>query len=120
MLRALLGLRHEGLLVLALVFGGSAMVEGGIATWGILYLRGHLGLGVLAGVGAYVVGESLATVARVGGGPIVAQLGTRRAVVLGAVLAAADRDRSAVQRCRHRRGRSRGAPRSASRSCGRC
>jgi len=56
MLRALAGLRHEGLLVLALVFAASAMVEGGIATWGILYLRGHLGLGVLAGVSAYVVG----------------------------------------------------------------
>ena len=50
MWRALAGLRHEGLVVLALVFAASAMVEGGIATWGILYLRGHLGLGVLAGV----------------------------------------------------------------------
>jgi MFS family permease len=88
MLRALAGLRHEGLLVLALVFGASAMVEGGIATWGILYLRGHLGLGVLAGVSAYVVGESLATLARLGGGPMVGAFGTRRAVVVGATLAA--------------------------------
>ena len=88
MLRALLGLRHEGLLVLGLVFGASAMVEGGIATWGILYLRGHLGLGVLAGVTAYVVGQFLATAARVGGSPVVSRLGTRRSVVLGAGLAA--------------------------------
>jgi MFS family permease len=88
MLRALAGLRHEGLLVLALVFGASAMVEGGIATWGILYLRGHLGLGVLAGVSAYVVGEGLATLARLGGGPMVGALGSRRAVVVGATLAA--------------------------------
>ena len=65
------------------------MVEGGIATWGILYLRDNLGLGVLAGVSAYVVGESLATFARIGGGPIISRLGTRRAVVIGASLAAA-------------------------------
>jgi MFS family permease len=89
MLRALAGLRHEGLLVLAFVFAAAAMVEGGIATWGILYLRGHLGLGVLAGVSAYVVGEALATLARLGGGPMIGALGTRRAVVVGATLAAA-------------------------------
>ena len=89
MWRAIVGLRHEGLVVLALVFAASAMVEGGIATWGILYLRRNLGLGVLAGVAAYVVGESLATFARVGGGPMISRLGSRRAIVLGASLAAA-------------------------------
>jgi MFS family permease len=88
MWRALLGLRHEGLVVLALVFAASAMVEGGVATWGVLYLRGHLGLGVLAGVSAYVVGETLATATRFGGRPVIAALGTRRAVALGASLAA--------------------------------
>ena len=62
MFRALIGLRHEGLTVLALVFAASAMVEGGIATWGVLYLRAHVGLGVLAGVGAYVVGNLLAMI----------------------------------------------------------
>ena len=89
MWRALAGLRHEGLVVLALVFAAAAMVEGGIATWGILYLRGHLGLGVIAGVSAYVIGEGLATFARLGGGPMVGALGTRRAVVVGGTLAAA-------------------------------
>jgi MFS family permease len=88
MWRALAGLRHEGLVVLALVFGAAAMVEGGIATWGILYLRAHLGLGVLAGVSAYVVGEGLATLARLGGGRMVSALGTRRAVISGGTLAA--------------------------------
>jgi MFS family permease len=88
MWRALLGLRHEGLVALALVFGAAAMVEGGVATWGVLYLRGHLGLGVLAGVSAYVTGEVLATLTRFGGGPVIGALGTRRAVVLGASLAA--------------------------------
>jgi MFS family permease len=87
-LRAVAELRHEGLLVLALVFGASAMVEGGIATWGVLYLRGHLGLGVLAGVTAYITGMTLATLARFGGGPIVSAIGSRRAVVIGAALTA--------------------------------
>jgi MFS family permease len=89
MWRALLGLRDEGLLVLALVFAASAMVEGGVTTFGVLYLRGHLGLGVLAGVSAYVVGQVLATVTRFSGGPVISFLGTRRAVAVGASLAAA-------------------------------
>lgn len=89
MLRALAALRHEGLLVLALVFGAAAMVEGGIATWGVLYLRAHVGLGVLAGVTAYALGQALATLARAGGGPVVGVLGPRRTVALGGSLAAA-------------------------------
>jgi MFS family permease len=88
MLRAIAGLRHEGLLVLALVFGGAAMVEGGIATWGVLYLREHVGLGVLAGVGAYVAGQSLATVTRLSGTPVIEALGSRRTIATGASLAA--------------------------------
>jgi MFS family permease len=86
MLRALIGLRHEGLTVLALVFAASAMVETGVATWGVLYLRAEVGLGVLAGVGAYVVGNGLATLTRLGSGGIVRSLGTRRTVVLGAAI----------------------------------
>ncbi len=86
--RAIAGLRHEGLVVVATVFAASAMVEGGIATWGILYLRNHLGVGVLAGVSAFVAGEVLATCARIAGGPVVSALGSRRAVALGGALAA--------------------------------
>src|SRR5262249_40679092 len=89
MFRALLGLRHEGLTVLALVFAASAMVEGGVATWGVLYLRAHVGVGVLAGVGAYVVGNLLATATRLGSGSVVRTLGTRRTVALGASISAA-------------------------------
>jgi MFS family permease len=85
--RALAGLRHEGLVVLALVFAASAMVEGGIATWGVLYLRAHLDVGVVAGVGAYVVGQGLATVTRLAGGPAVGRLGIRRGVACGGALA---------------------------------
>jgi MFS family permease len=88
LLRALASLRHEGLVVLATVFAASAMVEGGIATWGVLYLRDHLGVGVLAGVGAYVVGQGLATGARIGLGPAVGRLGIRRGIACGAGLCA--------------------------------
>jgi MFS family permease len=88
MIRALVGLRHEGLTVLALVFAASAMVEGGILTWGVLYLRAHTGVGVVAGVGAFVVGNGLATATRLGSTGVVRRLGTRRTVVLGAVIAA--------------------------------
>jgi MFS family permease len=89
MWRAVTDLRHEGLVRLAAVFGVAAMVEGGVATWGILYLRKHLGVGVLAGVSAYVVGETLATIARVAGGPMLQRVGSRRAIAIGGALAAA-------------------------------
>jgi MFS family permease len=88
MLRAVAGLRHEGLIVVALVFGAAAMIEGGIATWGVLYLRDELGVGVLAGVGAYVVGQVLATLTRISGTGVINALGTRRAIAVGAMLAA--------------------------------
>jgi MFS family permease len=88
-LRAVASLRHEGLVVVAAVFGAAAMVEGAIATWGVLYLRDQLGVGVLAGVTAYAIGESLATLTRVAGGQVVGALGARRAILIGGSLAAA-------------------------------
>lgn len=88
LLRALASLRHEGLVVLAIVFAASAMVEGGIGTWGVLYLRGHLDVGVIAGVGAFVAGQGLATITRVAGGPSIGALGTRRGIAIGAGITA--------------------------------
>ena len=107
--RARSGLRHEGLTVLAFVFAASAMVEGGVATWGVLYLRAEVGVGVLAGVGAYVVGNVLATIARVG-----EQLGRARARDAADGRArrvdhrGRDRARGAVPRAGHRGDRARG------------
>jgi MFS family permease len=88
LLHAVASLRHEGLVVVAAVFGAAAMIEGGIATWGVLYLRDHLDVGVLAGVSAYAIGESLATLTRIAGGPVVGRLGSRRAILIGGSLAA--------------------------------
>lgn len=62
--RAALELRRSRLIPLALVFALGAMVEGGIGTFGVLYLRQRLDVAVLAGAGAYVVGQSLATATR--------------------------------------------------------
>ncbi len=36
----------------------GAMVEGGIGTFGVLYLRDRLDVAVLAGAGAYVLGQA--------------------------------------------------------------
>ena len=120
MIRALIGLRHEGLTVLALVFAASAMVEGGISTWGVLYLRAQVGLGVLAGVGAYVVGNGLATLTRLGSGGVVSSLGTRRTVALGAAITAAGIATEVLcPTCRSSRPRGSRRRASASRWCGR-
>ena len=38
----------------------AEITEGGVDTWGVLYLRNHLATGVLLGAGAYVVGQAVA------------------------------------------------------------
>lgn len=57
-------LRRDGLLVLLLVFALAEVTEGGVDTWGVLYLRNHLATGVLLGAGAYVVGQLMAATTR--------------------------------------------------------
>ena len=44
---------------LAVVFAIGAVVEGGIGTWGVLFLRANLGLAAVAGAAAYVAGQAL-------------------------------------------------------------
>jgi MFS family permease len=56
--------RRSRLVLLAVTFALGAMVEGGIGTFGVLYLRQHLDVAVLAGAGAYVLGQGLATSTR--------------------------------------------------------
>ena len=57
-------LRRDGLLVLLAVFVLAEVTEGGVDTWGVLYLRNHLATGVLLGAGAYVVGQLMAVTTR--------------------------------------------------------
>jgi MFS family permease len=82
-------LRREHVVGLALVFGCAALVEGGVETWGVLTLRVRLTATVLAGTGAYVIGQSLATAARVGLGRTAGALGSASGAAIGAALAAA-------------------------------
>jgi MFS family permease len=85
----LAALRKEGLATLAIAFALGAMVEGGIDTWGVLFLRSHLGLAVAAGAGAYVAGQTLATTARNMLGWTAEHVGERRGAQLGLLLAGA-------------------------------
>ena len=70
-------LRRDGLLVLLVVFALAEITEGGVDTWGVLFLRNHLATGVLLGAGAYVVGQSVAATTRGAGGPLLGRLSTR-------------------------------------------
>ncbi len=80
-------LRLDGLLVFLAVFALAEIVEGGVDTWGVLYLRTHLAAGVLLGAGAYCVGQSVAATTRGAGGPLLGRLRPRYALVVGGVLA---------------------------------
>lgn len=88
-LYAIRAIRSAGLVVLALVFAGGAMVEGGIDTWGVVVLREQLGVGVVVGAGAYVVGQLVAMASRASLGPAAGAMGTVRGIALGGSLAAA-------------------------------
>jgi MFS family permease len=80
-------LRREGLLLLLLVFALAEITEGGVDTWGVLYLRNHLATGVLLGAGAYVVGQAVAATTRGAGGPLLGRLSSRHALIVGGCVA---------------------------------
>lgn len=80
-------LRRDGLVLLLFVFALAEITEGGVDTWGVLYLRNHLATGVLLGAGAYVVGQAVAATTRGVGGPVLGRLGSRRALIVGGCVA---------------------------------
>ena len=80
-------LRRDGLLVLLAVFALAEVTEGGVDTWGVLYLRNHLATGVLLGAGAYVVGQLVAATTRSAGSPLLGRLTTHRALIVGGCVA---------------------------------
>jgi MFS family permease len=82
-------LRQDGLLLLLVVFALAEITEGGVDTWGVLYLRNHLATGVLLGAGAYVVGQLVAATTRGAGGHLLGRLSTRRALITGGCVAGA-------------------------------
>ncbi len=87
-LRSVAAIRSQHLVVLATVFALTAMVEGGIDTWGVLYLRTHLAAGVLLGAGAYCMGQAIAVSTRGGAGGHIGRIGPRWGLVIGAAVAA--------------------------------
>jgi MFS family permease len=80
-------LRGDGLLVLLAVFALAEVTEGGVDTWGVLYLRNHLAAGVLLGAGAYVVGQAVAATTRGAGSVLVGRLSARRGLLVGGCVA---------------------------------
>jgi len=80
-------IRRDGLLVLLFIFALAEVTEGGVDTWGVLYLRNHLATGVLLGAGAYVVGQSVAATTRGAGSSLIGRLSARHALVVGGCVA---------------------------------
>jgi MFS family permease len=80
-------MRRDGLLVLLAVFALAEVTEGGVDTWGVLYLRNHLATGVLLGAGAYVVGQFVAATTRGAGSVLVGRLSARRGLLVGGCVA---------------------------------
>jgi MFS family permease len=80
-------IRRDGLLILFFVFALAEVTEGGVDTWGVLYLRNHLATGVLLGAGAYVVGQSVAATTRGAGGALLGRLSARHALIVGGCIA---------------------------------
>jgi MFS family permease len=80
-------LRRDGLILLLFVFALAEVTEGGVDTWGVLFLRNHLATGVLLGASAYVVGQAMATTTRGAGGGLVGRMSSRHALVVGGCVA---------------------------------
>ncbi len=83
-LRSLALLRADGLIVLLIVFAAAEIVEGGVDTWGVLFLRTHLAATALVGASAYGLGQGIAILTRGLGGPSLGRIGPRLGVIAGA------------------------------------
>ncbi len=80
-------IRRDGLLLLLAIFALAEVTEGGVDTWGVLYLRNHLAAGVLLGAGAYVTGQVVAATTRAVGSTVVGRLSARHALFVGGCIA---------------------------------
>lgn len=87
-LEAMARLRRAGLVLVAAAFGIGAMVEGGVETWGVLYLRTQVGSGLAVGAGSAVLGFLIAAAARIWLGPVAGRRGAAVGVSAGAATCA--------------------------------
>jgi MFS family permease len=81
-------LRRDRLLFFLVIFALAEIAEGGVDTWGVLFLRNQLGAGVILGAGGYVVGQAVAATTRGAGGPLLGRLSARSALAVGGLMAA--------------------------------
>ncbi len=81
-------LRREGLVVVAVAFAVSSLVEGGIELWGVLFLRTTLPSGLAVGAVSAVVAYTVAAAARSVLGPVAGRRGPQAGVAAGACTAA--------------------------------
>ena len=79
-------LRHDRLIALLIVFAAAALVEGGVFTWGVLYLRRDLHIGLLAGASAYALGNGVAGLGRVLAGPAIGERSPLRTLAVGSLV----------------------------------
>ncbi|MHB1710441.1 MAG: MFS transporter, partial [Acidimicrobiales bacterium] len=80
-------LRADGLTVLLAIFAAAEVVEGGVDTWGVLYLRTHVAVTALVGASAYGLGQVIAILTRGMAGPSLGRVGPRLGVIAGATVA---------------------------------
>ncbi|MEI6700542.1 MAG: MFS transporter [Actinomycetota bacterium] len=79
-------LRRDHLVGLLVIFAAAALVEGGVFTWGVLYLRTELHIGLLVGASAYALGNLVAGLGRVLGGPLIGTRTPLRALAIGSIV----------------------------------
>ncbi len=81
-------LRRDSMVGFLVVFATAALVEGGVFTWGVLYLRRELHIGLFVGASAYALGNVIAGVGRFFGGPLISSVAPLRALAIGSSLTA--------------------------------
>jgi predicted MFS family arabinose efflux permease len=81
-------LREQHLLLIAAAFAVGAMVEGGVALWGVLFLRTQLSDGLAVAVTGAVAAYSIGALTRVFIGPLAGRRSAAHGVAYGAGAAA--------------------------------
>ena len=81
-------LRRDQMVGFLFVFAAAALVEGGVFTWGVLYLRRELHIGLFVGASAYALGNVIAFLGRFFGGPLISSVVPLRALSIGSAFTA--------------------------------
>ena len=80
-------LHQDGLLILLAVFALAEVTEGGVDTWGVLYLRNHLATGCAARGGRLRGGPAHGRDNPGAGGPLLGRMSSRHALIVGGCVA---------------------------------